>query len=111
LPVTPAFSLHADVPGEFFWRCCRSRRPTAAVLVRDVAPAPALQRPDRDDPEPFQLIGPLRGDGAQVLPIVAQVDAPQRAGLAVLAQDIVLRLQQMGSAPPGRGDRAALPSH
>ena len=37
--------------------------------------------------------------------------APQRASLAVLTQDIVLRLQQMGSAPPGRGDRAALPSH
>ena len=37
--------------------------------------------------------------------------APRRSGLAVLAQDIVLRLQQMRSAPPGRGDRAALPSH
>ena len=36
---------------------------------------------------------------------------PRSVGLAVLVQDIVLRLQQMPPAPPGRGDRAALPSH
>lgn len=53
---------------------CRRRVPAAAVLVGDVAPAPAWQRPVRVDAERLHGVRELRPHGIQVLPVVAKVE-------------------------------------
>ena len=113
----------------------RSRRlavvtvPSAAVLVGDVTPSPVRQGSVREDAERLDGVDPLRSDGAQVRPVVAEVehvhellarmqarelDAPEVLGLLTLdlpvgigdgqARRVVQgELLEVGPVPPSEG--------